>query len=177
MTLEGLYFIAQILSAIAVIVSLIFVGYQLRDNTREQRLRRYHENLTVQNTILDFMSDIEMSEGFLKGVFEPNSQTQAEYVQFTSMYLKAFNTYDVLRHMHEEGAISEDILRSYEGYIYSGLNTPGMDRWLTDPWVQSVLPPDTMAAIRSLKETGAERGLVSLGARGPEISQKSPENL
>ena len=41
-----------------------------------------------------------------------------------------------------------------------------MDRWLADTWVQGVLPPDTLAAIRNLKETGAERGMMSMSAKG-----------
>jgi len=40
MTLEAFYFIAQILAAIAVVSSLMFVGIQLRAQTREQILTR-----------------------------------------------------------------------------------------------------------------------------------------
>jgi len=40
MTLESFYFIAQIIAALAVVGSLIFVGFQIRGNTREQHQLR-----------------------------------------------------------------------------------------------------------------------------------------
>jgi len=43
MTLENWYFIAQILAAIAIVGSLVFVGLQIKAQTREQRLTRANE--------------------------------------------------------------------------------------------------------------------------------------
>ncbi len=40
MSLEALYFVAQIIAALAVVASLVFVGLQVRASTREQALTR-----------------------------------------------------------------------------------------------------------------------------------------
>jgi len=44
MTLEALYFIAQIVASLAIIASLVFVGMQIKAQTREQRLTRANES-------------------------------------------------------------------------------------------------------------------------------------
>ena len=44
MTLETFYFIAQIIAAVAIVGSLLFVGMQIRAGIREQRLTRANEN-------------------------------------------------------------------------------------------------------------------------------------
>lgn len=45
MSLEDFYFIAQIISALAIVGSLLFVGLQLREQNREQLLARSNEAL------------------------------------------------------------------------------------------------------------------------------------
>lgn len=47
MTLEDIYFLAQIFAAVAVVGSLIFVGLQVRANTREQAINRVHQRAAI----------------------------------------------------------------------------------------------------------------------------------
>jgi len=47
MSLETAYFIAQIIAALAVVASLVFVGLQVRANTREQAINRVHQRAAI----------------------------------------------------------------------------------------------------------------------------------
>lgn len=47
MSLEALYFLAQIVAALAIVASLIFVGLQVRAQTEEQAARRLQERVAL----------------------------------------------------------------------------------------------------------------------------------
>ena len=50
MTLETIYFISQVLAAVCVIASLIFVGVQVRQSTKQAKadaVQAVHDNLSV----------------------------------------------------------------------------------------------------------------------------------
>jgi len=51
MTLETLYFLAQIVAALAIVGSLIFVGVQIRDQTRERRLLHSTERTNLATAL------------------------------------------------------------------------------------------------------------------------------
>jgi len=67
MTLEAFYFIAQIISAIAIVGSLIFVGLQIRANTKEQRFQRAHERAQrVAPAFSDMVNNADLRAAMLK---------------------------------------------------------------------------------------------------------------
>ncbi len=51
MTLEQVFFLSQTIGAAAVVASLIFVGWQIKDNTRQLQ-RHEHNNTMAQWTVL-----------------------------------------------------------------------------------------------------------------------------
>jgi len=67
MTLESLYFLAQIIAALAIVGSLIFVGLQIRANTKEQRFQRAHERAQrVAPAFSDMVNNPELRAVMLK---------------------------------------------------------------------------------------------------------------
>lgn len=68
MTLEALYFIMQIVAAVSVVASLVFVGLQVRGNTREQRLTRTIEGIAAYEAFQHLLiNSREFREIWLKG--------------------------------------------------------------------------------------------------------------
>jgi hypothetical protein len=51
MTLEQVFFLSQTIGAVAVVASLIFVGWQVKDNTKQLQ-RHEHNNTMAQWTVL-----------------------------------------------------------------------------------------------------------------------------
>lgn len=69
MTLEGINYISQIFAVVGVIASLIFVGYQIRQNTRALRATSHHavtDSFNAINTLT--ISDPKVGRLFQLGL-------------------------------------------------------------------------------------------------------------
>ena len=68
MTLEQLYFIAGIVSSVAVIASLIFVGFQLRHSADQQRIATAVGYYDIFRDHMKILSEAGMVDLFLRGL-------------------------------------------------------------------------------------------------------------
>ncbi|MDC1437040.1 hypothetical protein N8303_07330 [Gammaproteobacteria bacterium] len=67
MLLEQIYFIAEIISAIAVILSLVYVGYQIKLNTAEKRVDSVQSIISGWNRLtLIYIENEEVGEAWRK---------------------------------------------------------------------------------------------------------------
>lgn len=120
MTLEGIYFLAQIIAAAAIVGSLIFVGLQIRANTKEQRFQRAHERAQrVAPAFSDMINNPDLRAVMLK------ARAGAETADFTPDELFMLN--------NQFRRIAESHLITYremeEGFL---------DPVVQEPWLQSM---------------------------------------
>ena len=66
MTLEQFYFIAGIVSSVAVIASLIFVGFQLRHAANQQRIETASGYYDIFRDHMKILSEAGMVDLFLR---------------------------------------------------------------------------------------------------------------
>lgn len=130
MTLEAIYFIAQILAAIAIVSSLVFVGLQVRANTREHRV-------TTNNVRTEKVAEIQRlvaTDGVLRDIL---IKSNASYDELTASELMALGAYwqqwcmyfiDV-RTQHDLGVISAPIWDNYAFTFRRVCASPGARRW------------------------------------------------
>ena len=120
MTLEAFYFIAQIIAAVAIVGSLIFVGLQIRANTREQRFQRAHERAQrVAPAFSDMVNNRELRGVMLK------ARAGTERDGFTSDELFLLNNH--FRRIIESHLIT--FREMEEGYV---------DPVVQEPWRRSM---------------------------------------
>jgi hypothetical protein len=128
--LEEAYYLAQISAGIAVVFSLIYVGIQLKQNTRAIRLTtmesvlqqfREHEALVCQS---DEVADI-----FWRGHQDPSGLKGPEvmrYHQLCNYYYKSFeNAY----FQYRDGVLDEDNWSSLKQFFIDVGNLPGMQQY------------------------------------------------
>lgn len=149
MTLETFYFIAQIIGGLAVIGSLIFVGIEVRRNTRAQ----YHQLGIERTSFFDksnawIIENDELRKALLKG--------SASYEALSSEERLIFSSY----HLHWIGAMialwsQEEMIRvepKYAAAFYQRFDqfsrTPGCRQW----WgtVRLSTPPQFLARFDAL---------------------------
>ena len=83
MTLETFYFVAQIVAAFAVVASLVFVGLQVRENTKEQALRRAIErNATYTQSQTYLIENKDIREVWVKGAYGLSPLNEEERVAY-----------------------------------------------------------------------------------------------
>ena len=157
MTLETLYLIMQIVAAIAVVASLVFVGLQVRSYTREQEQARRFETFQIFNTVADFMSGPgNLSEVYAKASTDINNMTYPERIRFNNMYTKCFNAYDLLIGMSHNGDISEAELVRFEAYLLPSFNSPMIREWWRKGANREAIAPRVLERIDAYVATASE---------------------
>ncbi len=130
MTLSRLSDTAQILAAIAVIPSLIFVGLQMRQNTRAVRasMSQAHAN-DFQEIIGRIYESEALTRIYLKGAFHPEQLDETERVRFMLMLAGQFRFFDASYAQYREGQLAEVHWRSIEKMILATYGVPGQRFW------------------------------------------------
>jgi len=134
MTLEDFYFIAQILAAIAVVGSLLFVGTQIQANTRGHRL----VSLNMRSEKWLAMNEDLSTDPVLRDIILRGNVSHAELSPGDTMAYDAFwNRYasyiiDVAT-QYALGTIDEDIWNNYRYSMLVWCDHPGLREW----WAES----------------------------------------
>lgn len=133
MTLEAIYFIAQIIAAVAIVSSLVFVGFQVHANTREQRVATSHMRTERAAAIQrQIVSDPGLRDILIKSNTSYDELNASErmalnaYWQQYCMYI-----FDVRAH-HELGVIGAPAWENHAFTFRRVCGSPGARRWWRD---------------------------------------------
>jgi len=127
MTLEQASFVAQIVSALAVIASLIFVGAQLRRATDAIRAA---SSDAYTGAYTQFVAAVVENPGFAgiwsRGRKDPCALTEVEWVRFVAYASAQFRLYDASRVQWLRGRLDDEHWYAVEHHALSFGNQPGM---------------------------------------------------
>lgn len=127
MTLEQWSFVAQIISAAAVIASLIFVGIQLRratDAIRAASSDAYSGAYT--HFVQGIVENADVAEIWTRGLKDPRALTEVEWVRFVAYASAQFRLYDSSRVQWLRGRLDTEHWYAVERHALSFGNQPGM---------------------------------------------------
>src|SRR6266702_6437875 len=98
MTLEQWSFVAQIVSAIAVIASLIFVGNELKHASSAIRLSssQAHSALYIE-LVRSVVEDADFSRIWTTALADPDAISEADWARFVSFTGAFFRLYEASR--------------------------------------------------------------------------------
>ena len=130
MNWEAIAAVAEILGAMAVIGSLLFVGVQIRSNTRTTQVAATHNLtntfLTVLKTIAD---DPELTRIWLQQSQDTSDLSVSDLERMlivNVMVLKAFE--DAFYH-HQMGQMSDEVWDGWQAFILTIFRYPGIRRY------------------------------------------------
>ncbi len=150
MTLETFYFIAQIGAALAVVGSLLFVGFQVRQSNAEQRHQRRLERLAIVQTIPTLIvHDAELAEIVSRIEDDLSSLSRAEWVRYAATCSVITRSYEALIEGYATGGFSESELHAFEAQIEGLYPTPGFRKWWTTQDRPSWFLPETQARVNA----------------------------
>jgi hypothetical protein len=173
LTLETVYFIAQTVAALAVIASIIFLGMQVRENTREQKLRREHELQQMSVGFFDHFTDDEANaEVFIRGGYDYRGLSGPQKFRFNNLASKAVRNFEYMLALNRAGVLDDPTLERQEQMIYSLLGMPGARVWWERSGMGEWFPPETRARITALIENGASRGFVATPDMRDQLEDK-----
>ena len=112
--LESLANLGEIIGAIAVVVSLIYLAVQVRQNTQAQRTENFSRALDRVAALQATLSqDPESSVIFSKGVLDSSELTPKERLQFTWAMYELFGAFEFMFLASKADAIPEEIWRRW----------------------------------------------------------------
>jgi hypothetical protein len=125
MTLEHAYYLSQIVAALAVIGSLLYLGRQVNQTNKQARAQTRQAMMALaQAEITQFQNDPSIFATFTKE--EPSWEDKVKLSQWLSAAMRAreFEWF-----AHKNGTIDDDMFKAYSGMIPIILGTERTRRW------------------------------------------------
>ncbi|PHS22318.1 MAG: hypothetical protein COA84_12885 [Robiginitomaculum sp.] len=126
MTLEDIYFIASIFAAFSVVVSLIFVGLQVRQSTiatRAAAAQAVHSNFAGWYTSIQNQPSVLAI--IIKGLREYEALNGVEKAQFIAAFMSYSSYHQDAFFKWKDGSLSPELWRGWELVAMNLFMTPG----------------------------------------------------
>lgn len=122
--------IAEIIGMIAVVISLLFVGLEIRQNTNQARTDASQKGVDFVKHFYALLESEEQSAFLLKGFRNFNSLSQTEKMVFDNKMVHVTIEYEVVRELYYQGNLDDEMFFYYEQMMARLLSTPGIDQWI-----------------------------------------------
>ena len=136
-SLEKTYYFAEIIAAIAVVISLIYVGLQVQQNTKAVRISSL-QNATqeLRELYIHWGRDAEMADIIARGVEDFENLSRAEKIMYYSSLHLMMHGYENSFFQAQESALSEQYWQAAERVLVDLTKIPGvLSYWeLRKPW-------------------------------------------
>jgi hypothetical protein len=131
MTLQELANMGEILGAAGVIASLLFVGWQVKVNTRTNRMRM-HEQIT--QTYLSFLNAVLSDpDTFAAGLRSSEKDfadlSNKQKLFFFGSMLGLFKHYELMFVQHDQGVMDDETWDAWNEHIRMYFHQPGAQSW------------------------------------------------
>jgi len=117
MTIVDLANLGQIVGSLAVIASLIFVGLQIRQNTKATRATALQLNADYWLNYFSLLADKELSDVYSKGSLGRVELEGSQFGQFFVLCRATFMGCENQHHQYLSGLLDDDAYKGYEATI------------------------------------------------------------
>lgn len=129
--------LAELLGAIGVIVSLVYLSVQIRQNTRQIGEHSRELRIAALDAIASSFSrfrdplirDPELAALWLKGIEDYDALDPVEQVRISRLFQELFFAHQNTWTRYTEGATAEHVWHDQQGSIAANLRHPGIRTW------------------------------------------------
>lgn len=122
--------IGEFIGGIAVIVTLIYLTVQLRQNTRAVKSATVANNTSLWASMLVEISSGDKTKAYLHGLVGDETITPEEFLQFFLIARAMFVSFEGQHHQYKEGMLDETLYDGYErSFQAQVLSMPGFRRY------------------------------------------------
>ena len=133
MNWEAVGIIAEVVAALGIIITLIYLAVQIRQSTEHSKLSSAQAVDTSNMLAFDPIYVPENSVIWTKGHSDPKSLNDHEIQMFkmfmTRLFVASFNTTSL---HYSRGMIDEELYRVQADYFRSLVSTPGGSQWYSE---------------------------------------------
>lgn len=130
MTLAEIGIIGEIISSIAVIISLVYLAVQIRQSTETQRTSTYQSIVSDFGALNNNMASTpELSDMFVRGLEDFNQFKPDERARISQVFFQCFRNFENMFYQHHRGYLDEDIWLGWKRLILTYYSRPGFQTW------------------------------------------------
>lgn len=122
--------VGELVAAIAVIVSVVFVGVEIRQNSQAQ------VQATTQVAVSDYVGSLELLASdpafaclYTRAVQDFESLDAADRLRFSAYYMSTYYQLQEMHRLSEEGAIDADTWSGFHSLLQETTRYPGVRQW------------------------------------------------
>lgn len=128
--LEITALVAEITAALGVIISVIYLAAQVGDNSAALRSQSYANALSQFNTTNGMLvADPLLADIYERGLADAYALTPAEWTRLSTYLLIAFNTWEYVYYLREDGSVPEQLWEGGNAYFAELAASSSFDRF------------------------------------------------
>jgi hypothetical protein len=127
---EAISAIGQLVGALAVVISLIYLAREVRSNARATRLAAMRSTLDAFNRLTEQIAEhSDLAEVWNRGLDDYESLEGVDRARFNSRMHQIFRNVEDAYHQHLEGHLDPRVWRGLEAVMREINSTPGVQGW------------------------------------------------
>lgn len=126
--------IAEIVGAVAVVISVIYLAVQISDSNKELRSQSHYNALSLGQRPFEIeLENADLARIVSIGYVDPDQLTDEEWYRFMQYQVMAFNAWEYYYYEHGKDAIPEQLWIGANAYYENNVLTkPGLARFWSE---------------------------------------------
>ena len=130
MPLETVYYLGQTIAVVALLVSLIFVGIQIRQNTKATKAASHHAITDSFNQINSIIGTDPISARIWRlGLDDLGNLNEDEQMSFNFLCIAYMRVFETLYYQKHNGTIEAQLFNAEKRSIMWAATFPGFREW------------------------------------------------
>jgi hypothetical protein len=117
--------IAEIVGAVAVVISLIYVGVSVNQNTRALMVSNHQALVAMDQDKNGWLRDAQFAEIYEIAEADVDRLSPAQLLQYRTFEADTFNAWEFAFITHNDGMMDENIWAGWDGYYRSRMQAKG----------------------------------------------------
>ncbi len=163
MDIEAFTAVAELIGVVAIIVTLIYLAIEIRQNTATVNTARYDAITAGFNEInCTIISDPELPPLFNRGMLEPDSLTSDEKARMAFIFRAYYNQYYKVYRLYSSGGLPKREWETYAKQCAQLYGSPGGKIFLSSN-------PDYPEIAQAVKDYSSESDVFSFGKQQSNV--------
>lgn len=130
MNLEALGNLGDFIGGIAVVVTILYLAHQVRQNVKSTHSATYQGIVSSMSSFSrELAFDEERADLFVTGLAHPEELTNSQQTRFSLLMTSYFRCFENIHFQYTAKAIPDDVWQGWEYRIASSLKGPGCIYW------------------------------------------------
>ena len=138
----------EFVGAIAIVVTLIYLAVQLKQNTASVKANAYQEWVAANIELNMTMAQPLQSEAIATGSYDPGSLTQESSLAFAMWHMSLMQMTQATEYLRQTGSLDDDLAATEINRAAAILSMPGVRQWW-DAGARTQLTPQFVKLIES----------------------------